>query len=209
MRIEMPVHRSPNIDQVDKTIDKTADAGRSTAEDVARGARAVAEEATQAGEHAARAGADLSRESAATVRDNVLSSAQSAVQGFQRVTDQFTQLLGSPQAEELARRSSQNVEAVSQASTVIAHGFQEASREWFGLAQNQIAKNMDAFNRLAGCRTVQDMVAVQAELIRDNLQQTINTSRRLTELSARIAGDAARTMQASASNNAAGARRIV
>ena len=50
-----------------------------------------------------------------------------ATQTFQRMTDQFNQVLGSngPQAEELARRASQNLQAVSQANTVLARGLKK------------------------------------------------------------------------------------
>jgi hypothetical protein len=192
MRIEMPINRSSNNDQTDKT----ADATRNTAEETSRKARAVADEAARANEQAARAGADIAREGVATLRDNVLSGLETAVHGFQRMTDQFTQVLGGPQAEELARTSSQNIEAVSQASTMLARGFHEASQVWFGLAREQISKNMDALNRLAQCRSMQHAVAIQSELVRDNLQQTIDTSRRIAELSTRVANEAARTIQA-------------
>ena len=66
-------------------------------------------------------------------------------QTFQRMSDQFTKVLGfnGPQSEELARRSSQNLQAVSQASTVLARGAQEVSQEVFGLVQDRLTKNVD------------------------------------------------------------------
>ena len=95
------------------------------------------------------------------------SGLNSTVQTFQRVTDQFTQALGvaGPQAEELARRTSQNIEAVSQASTVLTKGAQELSREWFDVMRERLAKN----DRLAGCRSVQDLVTFQSEIVRGGL----------------------------------------
>jgi phasin family protein len=204
MRIEMPVNRSNTNEQTDKT----AESARNTAAEATRKARAIAEEAAKASEQAARAGVDIAREGASTMRDNVLSSLETAVHGFQRMTDQFTQVLGGPEGEELARRSSQNIEAVSQASTMLARGFHEASQVWFGLARDQMAKNMDALNRLVQCRSIQDAMAIQSELVRDNLQQTIDTSRRIAELSTRLANEAARTIQAPASSSADRVRRI-
>ena len=46
-------------------------------------------------------------------------------------------------------------------------------------------------NRIAGVRSVQDFVAVQSDLARDNLQQVIETNRRVAEVSLRIAEEAA------------------
>jgi len=120
------------------------------------------------------------------------------VKGFERVGDQITNVLGfsGPKAEELARRSSKNIEAVSQASTVLVRGFQEVSQEMLELAQEKLKQNTEALSRIAQCRTVQDLVAAQSELIRDNLQQLLEATRRLAQLSLRSAEEAARTIEA-------------
>src|SRR5215212_1904767 len=91
------------------------------ADEAAHTARTVTDEAGRVGEQTARAGADVFRRGTETARDSLQSGLNTATQGFQRISDQFTQALGfdGPQAEELARRSSQNLQAVSQASTVL------------------------------------------------------------------------------------------
>ena len=100
------------------------------------------------------------------------------------------------QAGEQAACASQNLQAVTQASTVLARGFQEASNEVFRSAQNRLTKNMDGLNRMAGCRSVRAVVAAQSELMRDNLQLTIDTNRRIAELSVRIADEATGAIRA-------------
>jgi len=118
-----------------------------------------------------RAGSEIALNGAETARQGVESGLNSTVHTFKRVTDQFTQLLGfaGPQSEELARRSSQNIEAVSQASSVLAKGAQEISREWFDAMRERVENNLEAMNRLAGCRSLQDLVTVQSEIVRDGL----------------------------------------
>ena len=83
-------------------------------------------------------------------RDTMESGLNSTVLTFRRAADQFTQVLGlaGPQAEELARKSSQNIEALSQASNILVKGAQEISREWFDVMQERMAKNLDAMNKL-------------------------------------------------------------
>jgi len=176
----------------------------------AEAARAVTNEAAKIGEQSARAGADLARRGAETARDSLQSGVNMATQGFQQINDQFTKALGfdGPQAEELARRSSQNLQAVSQANTVLARGFQDASHEWISLAQERATKNIDALNRLAGCRSVQDFVAVQSDLVRDNLWQIIDTNKRIAELSLRVAEEAAGIVQMQVDKTADAARRV-
>src|SRR4051812_15585168 len=95
---------------------------------------------TLPGQQTARAGADIANRGTETARNMVESGLNTATQTFQRVSDQFTKVLGfsGPQAEELARRSSENIQAVTQASTVLARGVEEASREVFGLVQDRV-----------------------------------------------------------------------
>src|SRR3954451_11374505 len=155
-------------------------------------ARTVTDEAARVGEQTARAGADIANRGTEAARNAMEAGLNTAPQTFQRVSDQFTKVLGfsGPQAEELARRSSENLQAVSQASTVLARGAQEVSKEVFGLVQDRLQKNIDAVNRIVGTRSVQVFVAVQSDLARDTLQQVIDTNKRIAEVSVRIADEA-------------------
>src|SRR3954454_11132087 len=94
------------------------------ADEAARTARTVIDEAARVGEQTARAGADIANRGTETARNVVEAGLNTATQTFQRVSDQFTKVLGfnGPQAEDRPRRSSENVQAVTQASTVLARG---------------------------------------------------------------------------------------
>ena len=188
--------RNDNNDQNKAEQNKAAD-------EAARTARTVTDEAARVGEQTARAGVDIANRGTETARNVLESGLNTATQSFQRINDQFTQALGfnGPQAEELTRRSSQNLQAVFQASTALVRGAQEVSYEVFGLVQDRVQKNIDAVNRLAGTRSVQDFVAVQSDLVRDGLQQVIDTNKRIAEGSLRIADEAGRIIQAQADKN--------
>ena len=170
------------------------------ADEAARTARTVTDEAARVGEQAARAGADVARRGVETARDSFQAGLNTATESFRRMADQFTNVLGfnGQQAEEVARRSSQNIQAVTEASSVLGRGAQEISQEVFGFIQERIRKNADAVNQIARVRSVQDFVAVQSDLARDNLEQVIETNKRVAEASLRIAEEAARVIQAQA-----------
>ena len=170
----------------------------SNTEETARVTRAVTDEVTNMGEQTARAGADIARRSAETARDSWQSSLNTAADSFRNFSDEFTRVLGfsDPQAREVAQRSSENIKVVAQASTVLARGAQEVSREFLGLVQDRLTKNLEAVNRMVGCRSVPDFMAVQSDVARDHLQQVIDTNRRVAEVSLRTSGEASKIIQA-------------
>src|SRR4051812_10905821 len=162
---------------IEKTADagRTAvDAGRTAADKATRTARAVTNEAAQAGEQATRAGADSASQGAETLRDTVRSGLNTATETFQRASDQFLKgfTFSGPQSEEVARRSSQTIDAMTQTGSIMARGFQEVSHELLGLAQERLTKNIDGLNRLVGCRSMQDFVSVRAERSRSGQPAT-------------------------------------
>src|SRR5215212_9006415 len=132
------VHRNDTNDQHKAEQNKAAD-------EAARTARTVTDEAARVGEQTARAGADMARRGTETARDTFQAGLNTASETFQRMTDQVTKVLGfnGPQSEELARRSSQNLQAVSQASSVLMKGAQDVSHEVIGLVQDRVQKNID------------------------------------------------------------------
>jgi hypothetical protein len=165
--------------------------GQSPGSEAAGLARAVIDDAPQGSESAACASAD----------------------GFEHETetDQVPQRLGLDASgpEEQTHRTSQNLRAVRQASTVLVRGAQEVSQEMFGLVQEQLTKRVDGLNRIAGCRSVRAFVAAQSELMRDNLALVIDTNRRIAALSVRIADEAAEAIQSQADDHPAHVHRAV
>ncbi len=97
-------------------------------------------------------------------------------------------------AQGVTEQASQNIRAVAQSSATVARGLQDVTREVFELSQKRWQANLDGLNQLARCRSLTDFMAVQSSLIRDNLEQTLNNSRRIAELTAQIADEATRTV---------------
>lgn len=91
-----------------------------------------------------------------------------------------------------ARETTQGLEAAMKYGTVLASGMQTLWQEWVGCAQDVMQRNVDGMQNLMRSRSPGDFFAAQGDLLRDEMQAMIDTGSRMSELSARIASDAAR-----------------
>jgi hypothetical protein len=139
-----------------------------------------------------------------TVQETVQNSLGAVSEMARRSTDQATRLLGLPggDAQDLIGQASENFRAVTQSGTALARGLQDVSREVFELSQRRLQRNLDGLNELARCRSVADLVAAQSSLIRENLEQTLDNSRRIAELTIQVADEATRTVTVQAEQTA-------
>jgi phasin family protein len=123
-------------------------------------------------------------------------TAQSTLNGakeeMQRAAEQFTEVLGLSDArtQELARQSSQTIDAVTQCGAVLARGAQDISREWAKLAGERMQRNLEGLKELAHCRTVPDLISLQTRLARENMEHMLNNSRRIAEMSFEVVSEA-------------------
>jgi hypothetical protein len=84
--------------------------------------------------------------------------------------------------------------AVAQTSTTFVRGLQDVSDELVDRSQRRLQRNLDGLQALARCRSMADFVEVQSALLRDNLEQTIENSRRIAELTIQMTDEATRTV---------------
>jgi phasin family protein len=154
-----------------------------------------------------RAAEDV-RQAVDTAQETLRSGLSATSESVHRMSDQFGQAFSfsGKQSEELARQATQNLEAMTRASTVLLHGMQDLTREWMEFTQTGLRRNLDGLTALARCRSWQDLVSLQSGLVRDNLQQMIEETRRIAERSVQVADEATRSITARAQE---GATRIV
>jgi hypothetical protein len=173
--------------------------GKQTEQTMADAAKAslkqAAEQSTQAND-AARDGLNTATELHTQVAETGKKILQDGVETVsthaREATDRITRTLGfsGQDSERLARQSKQNMEAVTRCGTVLTHAFQEASRNWFELAQKQWHRNLDGMNKLARSTSVQEFTSIQSELVREGLQEMVQDSRGIAETSLRAVVDA-------------------
>jgi hypothetical protein len=102
----------------------------------------------------------------------------------------------------LTEEAAHNLRAVAQSSTVLTRGLQEVSREVVSRSQQRLQRNLDGLQALARCRSMTDLVEVQSSLLRDNLEQTLESSRRLAELTLQMTDEATKTVTVQADKTA-------
>ncbi|PVE21073.1 hypothetical protein DC522_28610 [Microvirga sp. KLBC 81] len=94
----------------------------------------------------------------------------------------------------LTAETSQNLRAVAKTSTALAHAVEEVSREWIRLSERRLRQNLDGLQALARCRSTTEFLAVQSSFVLDNLEWSVEASRRFAEIAIRMADEATKTI---------------
>jgi hypothetical protein len=192
----------------DKLNDQTrqfADAAKANldkgAEQASRAARAAREGLSTV--------ADLQAQAAETGKKIVQDGIETAAKQAREASERFALNLGfsGQDSERLARQSQQNMEAVTRCGTVLTQALQDASRNWFELAQKQWQRNLDGMNKLARSQSLQEFTAVQSDLVREGLQSIVQDSRAIAETSLRAVDEASKAFSGTAQQSSSqGAR---
>ena len=175
-----------------------AETAQEAAEEGTRRIKDITTEAAEAGQHALSATSEAARVGAETLQQTLRVGWDAASTVAQRSTDQFMQVLGlsGEQSQKLAHQSSQNIQAIANTSTVLARGFQDVVREWLGFTQSRLDENLDRLNALTTCRSIPDFVALQSDLIRENLEEMIDKGQQIMQRSTEVTHEATRTITA-------------
>lgn len=187
-------------DETRRTIgeaERSFEAGRREAADRAREAQNVADKTAEAGADAMRANGEMLRqniESAEQVVQAAVEVGMAGVEGFTRTVSRT--FAGSREDGELSDQFSRNMRAISQASPSLTRVTQEASRAWLGLIKQSFRSNLEAMGELIRCRSVPDMMALQARVMRDNLRYAVDAGQTVVDASIGAMDEAKRAISA-------------
>ena len=84
-------------------------------------------------------------------------------------------------------RTAANGKAPAGAGSAVAQGLQDIAQAWVDYANQVMHRTTEATESLLKCRSFNDMLAVQAELMRGHLQAFLDQSTKLAEISNRMA----------------------
>lgn len=155
----------------DKDTPERADAG----EEMGR----AADTARRAGERTARAGVETA---SGAVREAGDIGADQA--------DRIRGLLGSSARAYRDLAADGDMDAILQTGARLARGMQDVGWEVMQFSQTSLRMQLRAANDLMSCRSIEDMVQVQQDLVREGMDTLLQEGARLLEISSNVATDA-------------------
>jgi hypothetical protein len=178
------------------TAARSAQAAAGSGEQAAQASINAARMAAGAGEHAARAGADLFESTAKAFEQLWRSSLDMTSHFGERSSRQVAQGMGlsDKKAQQATEQSSRNIDAIVQSSKTVADAVQVISRELSGFYRERLDRNLEKMDALMRSRTPQELLALQSEMFRDNLEGFLQSSRRIAEMSVQVADQATRKL---------------
>jgi hypothetical protein len=97
--------------------------------------------------------------------------------------------------------------AADDADSTVALGLQDLARAWADYAHQVMGRTTEATEALLKCQTFNDMLGVQAELMRGHLQAFLDHSTKLAEITNRMAARSIDAMQGAAEEKTADKNR--
>jgi hypothetical protein len=196
-------------EQTNRVIEATAEAAKTSGArayaDVSGKAAKTAERAVEAGveqaEQTTRQGAKVAQRTIEAGADQARRVTEASVQEAQRALDRSSRQLATAAdqatraARDVAHRASDNLDAVIQVVTTAASGYQSVVTELVDQGQQAFQRNVDVINQTLRVRNATDLLNIQTRYLHDSLGAVLNTSARISQISAKTAGAAAGTLQ--------------
>jgi hypothetical protein len=135
--------------------------------------------------HAAKAGVDLLESSAGAVEQFWRSGWDMASHFADRSSTQIARSMGlaDEKTQEATEQSSRNVDAIMHSSRAYADALQSISRELSNFCRERFDHNIEKMNALLRSRTPQEFIVAQSDLLRDNFEGVLQSSRRVAQAS--------------------------
>jgi RNA 3'-terminal phosphate cyclase len=172
------------------------EASRRGAEQAERIARATADVNTQA----ARTSADMMERNVKTTHQVLQSGAGIAASLAERSAQHLNRMFGltGEEAQRAAESSTGHLAALLQSGAGLAEFTQNMALEWMTFSRDRVEQNLDQFDHLLNSRTPHDVLALQSEMMKSNLEGLLGFTRRAAERSIEVAEELARKFNESA-----------
>ena len=98
--------------------------------------------------------------------------------------------------EDIQGLSKETIDAFVQASTIWAKGAETISKQVMALTQNSMQSSVVTAKAILGCKTLRDVIDLQADYTRSNFDTLVAEGTKLSEMSFKVANDAIAPIQA-------------
>lgn len=141
------------------------------------------------GERAAETGAQAAEE---TVEATARQAEKAAGDIGRQQAEQMRTVLGASTKayQEVADYSKDDMEAMIQSGARLAKGFQEMGWEVMNFTQESLRASLRAANDLMECRSVEDIVAVQRNYLKESVDSFLSESAKLLQITSAAADEA-------------------
>jgi len=140
---------------------------------------------------------DAAAQIAATASEAGISGINQAADIGRRQSEQFRDMMGAGTRlyGDLGEVSRDDVDTLMQTSARLAKGVQDVSWEVMHYTQQSLQLSLRTCNDLMTCRTVEDMLSVQRNFMRQSVDSFLQESAKLLELSSGAASEAVQPIQ--------------
>ncbi len=169
---------------------------QSAQEQVEQTTRRAAQTAAEVGGRVAALSVEVVKRSNEGAEHVWETSRQVARQLTDQAADQIRRVFGfsGDDAQKALADTSRSLSAVLESTNAIASASEEFSRQWLDTVRKTFDQTISRSEALSRCRTPHEVLGVQADLARENLDTVLHGSRRLAEISARVAQEATNKM---------------
>jgi hypothetical protein len=140
-----------------------------------------------------------------TVRHLWQSTAELTSSLANRATDQFGRALGvgGGETEATSLQPFRNLTAVMQSSQSLNEGFRKSSDEWVKFVRTRVERTLGHIESAFHSRNPRELAAVQTEALRDHLEDLVQSTQRIAQVSQQTADEASRKLSEAATRRAA------
>ena len=96
--------------------------------------------------------------------------------------------------EDMIAFSQSNIDAIVKSNEVLTAGLKEMNATFFKLAQDSMEESVAVTQEFMNCKSLSDLVELQAELAKKHYEKTISEGRKFSSLSTKVVEDASKPL---------------
>ena len=144
---------------------------------------------------------DAAAEGRRSVEDQVRNGNGAANRGFEQAAaltrEQFDRASKTlfRNYEEFSELSKENIDAFVKSGTIVAKGFEEASKAWMEFTRRSFETSVETAKAVMGAKDLREVVDAQSDYARTSFDSLVNEGSKLSELGVKVANEALEPIQ--------------